>query len=338
MENGRIKVWLPAIRAGSGADVFTRRLAQALERHDIVAHITWFTKYDELMPLRLMQAVPPPGTDIVLANSWSGYAFKRARLPLIVTVHHAIFEPELDVYKSCGQRLYHRYVAEPRELRSLRAADAVTAVSAYVADRIRARYGIEEIEVIYNWVDTDKFCPAQQLDREQGMFRLLFVGKTTRLKGADLLAPIMRMLGPDFELRVTATEEECRLLNFPSNVYPVGRLSEDSLIRAYQECDSVLLPSRAEGFGYAALEAMACGKPVIASNNTALPEIVADGFTGILCNINDVEAFAVACRLLADDSRLLSMGSAGRKCAVQQFSWSTVAANYCTLIQRLVVY
>src|ERR1039457_6735805 len=220
MENGRIKVWLPAIRADSGADVFTRRLAQALERHGIVVNVTWFTKYDELIPIRFMQTAPPPGTDIVLANSWDGYAFKRAGLPLIVTVHHAIFEPELDVYKSFGQKLYHRYFAEPREARSLRAADAVVVVSAYVANRINEKHGIENVEVIHNWVDTDKFCPRQQYVRGQRPFRLLFVGKPTRLKGADLLALIMRALGPGFELRVTATAEDCRWLDLPPNVFP----------------------------------------------------------------------------------------------------------------------
>lgn len=331
MENGRIKVWLPAIRAGSGADVFTMRLAQALERHGITAHITWFTKYDELMPLRMMRASPPPGTDIVLANSWSSYAFKRPRLPLIVTVHHAIFEAELDAYKSLGQRLYHRHFAEPREARSLRAADAVVAVSAYVADRVRERYGLEDVKVIHNWVDIDKFCPAPPHDRKPGPFRLLFVGKPTRLKGADLLAPIMRELGIEFELHITAAEAECRSLNFPANVYRVGRLSEVDLIRAYQQCDALLCPSRSEGFGYAALEAMACGKPVVATNATGLSEVVKNGVSGILCARDDVDEYIHACHQLADTPmRNIATHAAAR------FSEGAAIDSYIFEIHRLI--
>lgn len=337
MENGRIKAWLPAIRAHSGADVFTQRLAQALEQRGMVAQVTWFTKYDELMPLRLMRAKPPTGTDVVLANSWNGYTFKRASLPLIVTVHHAIFEPELDVYKSFWQRLYHRHVAQPRELRSLRAADGVTAVSAYVADRVRERYGLEDIEVIHNWVDTGKFCPAQQPDQQTRPFRLLFVGKPTRLKGADLLAPIMRELGPEFELHVTAGEDEYRRLDVPPNVYPLGRLSEDALIQAYQDCNAVLLPSRSEGFGYVALEAMACGRPVVATNATGLQELVADGATGFLCPADKTREFVAACRKLSErPSEARQMGWLAYKSVLDGFSQAEMVGRYINLIHRLI--
>lgn len=337
MENGRIKVWLPAIRAHSGADVFTQRLAQALEQRGMATHITWFTRYDELIPIRLMRAKPPAGTDVVLANSWNGYAFKRAGLPLIVTVHHAIFEPELDSYKSFWQKLYHRYVAQPRELRSLRAADGVTTVSAYVADRVRERYGIEDVQVIYNWVDTEKFCPAQRPDQQTKPFRLLFVGKPTLLKGADLFAPIMRELGPAFELYVTDGEEECRWLDFPPDVHYLDRLSEADLIWAYRDCNAVLLPSRSEGFGYAALEAMACGKPVIAANGTGLQEVVVDGATGFLCATDSVREFVAVCRKLSETPcEGEQMGMLARNSVLERFSQDEMAERYISLIHRLI--
>lgn len=339
MENGRIKAWLPSIRAGSGTDVYTRRLAESLERRGITAQITWFPLSHELLPVLLQRTQQPPGTDIIIANSWNGFAFKRVGLPLVVIVHHCVFDPGLRPYKSVLQSIYHRFLAEPREVRSLQAADAVVAVSHCVANHLRQKLGMDGAEVIHNWVDTELFKLQPQEARGDRPFRLLFVGKPSLLKGGDLLAPLMRRLGAAFELRFTAEPQDCLKMDLPANMIPVGKLTEQNMVRAYQECDAVLLPSRAEGFGYAALEAMACGKPVIASNNTALPEIVSDGVTGILCNTNDIDAFANACRLLAGNPGLyVAMGSSGRQRSMQQFSEATAAAGYLSLIRRLVAH
>lgn len=337
MENGKIKVWLPAIRAGSGTDVFTRRLAASLECRGITAEITWFPRSHELLPFLLQQTKLPAGTDIVIANSWNGFAFRNSGLPLIVIVHHCAFDPGLQPYKSAPQHLYHRFVAEPREARSLRAADAVVAVSHCVANHLSKKLGMDNVEVVYNWVDTELFKPQPQEIRGNRPFRLLFVGKLSRLKGGDLLAPLMRRLGADFELLFTTNPQDCRKLDFPANMVPIGRLSEQEMVKAYQTCDALLIPSRAEGFGYAALEAMACGKPVIASNNTALPELVKDGVTGILCNAGNIEAFANACRRLAKDASLcLNMGDAGRMRAQAQFTEQAALRPYLHLIERFV--
>lgn len=335
MENGKIKVWLPAIKSGSGADVYTRRLAAALERHGIATQITWFPLSHELLPFLLRRAQPPAGTDIIIANSWNAFSFRRFELPLVAVVHHCSFDPDLRRYKSVPQSLYHRLIAEPREVSSLRGADAVVAVSHYVENHLRHKLGMDGVQVIYNWVDTDLFKPQQQKDCGDRPFRLLFVGKPTRLKGGDMLAPLMRRLGAAFELWIVAEPNDCRKMKLPFNIIPIGKLSEQDMVRVYQECDVVLLPSRTEGFGYAALEAMACGKPIISSNNSALPEIVADGITGILCNTNDLDAFVNACGLLAYNSELCSvMGNAGRQRAVERFSETVALAFYSDVIDR----
>lgn len=338
MEGGRAKVWLPAILAGSGTDVFTRRLAAALERNDITAQISWFPLSHELLPLLLRRARPPDGTDIIIANSWNAFAFRHLGLPLVVVVHHCVFDPELQPYKSISQSVYHRFFAEPREARSLRSADSVIAVSQYVANHLLQKTGMNNVKVIYNWVDTELFKPKQQEISGDRPFRLLFVGKPTRLKGGDMLAPLMRELGRGVELHFTAVSHDHLNINLPDNMIPVGKLSERDMIRAYQACDALLLPSRAEGFGYSALEAMACGKPVIASKNSALLEIVDDGVTGILCDMGDVGHFANACRLLADDPELCSaMGNAGRQRAVKSFSEVTSIECYINLMHEFLV-
>lgn len=335
MKNGQIRVWLPAIRANSGADVYTKRLAAALERQGMATQITWFPLSHELLPALLRHTQPPAGTDILIVNSWNGFAFRHAGLPLVAVVHHCSFDPELQRYKSTLQSLYHHFLAEPREAKTLRTADAVVAVSHHVANHLCQKLGTNGVEVIHNWVDTELFKPQPQEAHQDRPFRLLFVGKLSRLKGGDLLAPLMRRLGTAFELRFTMDAQDCRNMPLPENMIPIGRLSEQDMVGAYQACDALLLPSRAEGFGYTALEAMACAKPVIASNNTALPEIIVDGLTGILVDPGDLESLIRACRLLADSPGLCTeMGSAGRRRAVENFSEAASTEQYARLLME----
>ena len=215
----------------------------------------------------------------------------------------------------------------------MRAADAVVAVSRCVAHHLWQRLSLDNVEVIYNWVDTDLFKPEKMIARGDGPFRLLFVGKPTRLKGGDMLVPLMRELGAAFELRLTAELQDCRNMNLPANIIPMGRLSEQDMVKAYQQCDALLLPSRAEGFSYAALEAMACGKPVI----TALPESVTDGITGVLCRIGEVHDFVEACRsLAANQVQCGEIGLKSRQGTVEKFSESEAMDRYIPLIKHLV--
>jgi glycosyltransferase involved in cell wall biosynthesis len=336
MENGKTKVWFPLIRAGSGSDVFTRRLAAALEREGFAAELSWFPLQYEPVPF-LLGAIPPPtGTDIVFANSWNGFAFKRTDIPLVVTVHHSGFDPSPRSYRSPAQNLYHRLLVRPFEMRSLRTSDAITAVSNYAAAAIKRHdHSLGPVETIYNWVDTERFRPVNSSSKAGRVFRLLFVGKPSLLKGADLLPKIMRLLGRDFELRIAGSWDQ-RAYDMPDNVQMLGWLSEENLIQAYQESDALLFPSRSEGFGYAALEAMACGIPVIASNCTSLPEVISDCITGLLCTPDDVSVFANACRQLADSPAWRNvLAQAARQKAVEEFSEKFVLPRYIELINRL---
>jgi glycosyltransferase involved in cell wall biosynthesis len=118
---------------------------------------------------------------------------------------------------------------------------------------------------------------------------------------------------------------------------PLGRITDDGeLIKAYQQSDALLFPSRLEGFGYVALEAMACGKPVIAGANSALPEVVENGVTGLLCPTDDVHAFADACRRLAGDPEMVrEYGEAARRRAEEVFSEDIIVPQYIRLYEQI---
>ena len=333
-----MKIWFPAIKASSGADVFVQRLSAALKKRGVEVEITWFNKYYEFAPFFLRNKTAPEQTDIIHTNSWNGFAFNRPNIPLVVTEHHCVFDPFYRPYKSLYQNLYHELIINQYEMASLRKCDALTAVSNFTVSSLVRYANFKIVHCIYNWVDIDKFKPsAPRKFAKEEPFRLLYVGNLSRRKGFDLLKPIMCKIGKDFELRFTSGLRDIKKQSYPDNMIPLGKLSEEDIIKEYQKCDALLFPSRFEGFGYVALEAMACGKPVIATNATSIPEVVDDGITGILCPMNDVDAFVRACRKLADDRELCGrFGEAGRKRAEEVFSEEVIVSQYIDLYNELI--
>lgn len=332
-----MKIWFPAVRAGSGSDVYTLRLAEALRRRGVATVLTWLPRWLELAPA-LARVRPPPGTSLIHANSWNAFAFSGRGLPVLATVHLCVHAPELAPYKSIGQRLYHHTLVRRYEQRSFASARAVVAVSDATRRGVVDAFHVNPV-VIHNWIDTRVFSPASSPAVAAGRpFRLLFAGNRTRRKGWDILAPLMARLGAGFELVVACgLRSDAAARELPPRARSLGVIREEAaMARAYRDCDAVIMPSRLEGFGYVAVEAMACGKPVIAFDNSSLPEIVADGKTGFLLRTDDVEGLAGACRRLAADRDLLgAMGRAARSAALEKFSEDAALTRYLDLYARL---
>jgi glycosyltransferase involved in cell wall biosynthesis len=118
-------------------------------------------------------------------------------------------------------------------------------------------------------------------------------------------------------------------------VHPLGGISEEEKVRLLNWAEVFLFPSRREGFGMAAAEAMACGTPVVAARAGGLPEVVEDGKTGFLCDPEDAEAFATAVdRLLKDPALARRMGEAGRRRVLERFSWESAGARILEIYER----
>ena len=101
--------------------------------------------------------------------------------------------------------------------------------------------------------------------------------------------------------------------------------------------DLFLLPSETESFGLAALEAMACGVPVVASRTGGLPEVIDDGESGFLLEVGNVEAMAEAgVRLLTDDDLHDAVSEAGRRAAETRFSAESVVPLYEAYYDRVL--
>ncbi len=334
-----MNIWLPFLQTGSGSDVFTSRLAAALTNEGHRVTTTGLARYWQYLPWGLKTLKAPADTDITIASASYGFAVRRPGNKLIAVEHHCVLDPTYRPYRSWFQAIYHQGLLRAFEKASLMAADAIVAVSRYTAGSLTRAMGCDGIDVIANGIETDFFCPSPEgkpplSDRP---VRLLFVGNLTRRKGADLLPDIMNRLGPGFELHYTSGLRTDGSASRSSNMKPLGRLDRRQLRDAYRRADLFLFPTRFEGFGYAVVEAMACGTPAVVTDCSSLPELVEDGVTGRLCPIDNTEAFANAVRDLAgNETGLRDMGQRARAVAVERWSLPRMARDYSELCERVL--
>jgi glycosyltransferase involved in cell wall biosynthesis len=331
-----MKIWFPAIRAGSGTDVFTKRLAAALEKRGIPATITWLPHHAEYAPWLVAKPKPPTGVTVMHCNSWLHERMMPAGIPMVVTIHHSVHDTALQPYKNPLQRLYHQHWIRRLEATAIDRADRVTAVSRYTATQAIEVFGCNDISTIYNWVDPQVFHPPKR-QQPGDPFRLLFVGNLSRRKGADLLPAIMRHLGDRFVLHYTGSQHDFgRDVRLPSNMVALGHLEgTEALVEAYQHHDALLFPTRLEGFGLSAIEAQACGLPVISTHCSSIPEVVEDGKTALLCPLDDVAAFADAARRLQKEPTLWLRMSEAASQRAKLFSENIALTRYINIYRKL---
>lgn len=326
-----MKVWLPFITGGSGSDVFTRYLARGLQATGHQVELQQFASFWQYCPWGLKFIPAPPDTDIVLANSWNAFAFKRKGIKLVAVEHLFVLDPALLPYKTFPQAVFHNTFVKYFENATNKQADELVAVSQYTANAYQRVLGGKLPRVILNGVDTTFFCPdskgKQPLDNR--VFRMLFVGNLSRRKGADMLLNIMEGLGPGFELSYTSGLRVDDMFKNIRQMNPLGRLDQSQVRAAYRNADVLLFPTRLEGLPLAAIEAMACGTPVVASNTSSLPEVVEDCVNGRLCDKDDVSSF---CTVLQEISKapeeLAKLGKMANEIAVRYFSIDRMVEDY----------
>jgi glycosyltransferase involved in cell wall biosynthesis len=323
-----MKVVFKVIKAGSGNDIYFQRLSEALKKIKIDSEIEYYPKYFQYFPWLLKFFNKKTKADIIHSNVEYGWVFKEKNKPLYVTLHHNVFDKEYRKYTSFSQKIFHDFILKPNSRKSLEDADKIIAVSKYTKKSFIETFGEYPIEVIYNFIDTDKYKP-QKVKSPDKRFKLLFVGNLTKRKGADLLPQIMSALGNDFVLYYTSglRTEIPKEFNLP-NMIPLGKLSEEDLIKEYNKSDALLFPTRFEGFGYCIIEAMACGKPVIVIANSSIPEIINNGFTELLCKEDRLECIINKAQMLKDNYLSQTYLVVNRKNIVNNFSSHKIVNRY----------
>lgn len=331
-------VWFPTVRTGTGTDVFTERLVEGLVRRGIRAEITWLPLRAEYAPWTVSVPAPPSWATVAHINTWLHSRFLPDHVPVVATIHHSVHHADADAYKGIVRAVYHRFWIAPNERRVMCRAARIIAVSQFVADATKQSLLDVPIQVIHNGVDTDLYCPGSHQREPGGPFRLLFVGSWMARKGVDLLAPIMRGLGDCFELRYTGgTAAENDKNDMPRNMHDIGRLQGDAAVVAeMRDADALLFPSRSEGHPLVAIEAMACGLPIVGTQGSSIDEAVTDAQTGILCPMDDVDAFVGAVRNLSESPSLReALAKMCRKDAITRFSLQSMVDAYCCIYEAL---
>lgn len=224
----------------------------------------------------------------------------------------------------------------------------VTAVSQFLADQTREVFGTErEIEVIYNFVDSERFRPIDnpalraEFAREDEAL-LIHVSNFRPVKRVndviDTFAGVASELparllmvgdGPD---RAPALERAARL-GIADRVTFLGSFPDIETVLGLS--DLFLLPSSKESFGLSALEAMSCEVPVVAARAGGIPEVVEQGVSGLLAEVGDTDGLTqAALDILKDRQVRVEMGRVAREEAIRRFHPQSIVPQYLAAYRR----
>ncbi len=222
-------------------------------------------------------------------------------------------------------------------------SDGITAVSRYLQEQTERSFGVESarIRVIPNFVDTDRYrrdgkpCHRASLAPE-GHKILMHVSNFREVKRVEDVVEIYARVRKRVPTRLVMVgdgpgrplaAQRAEALGVADGVLFLGKHSSvDELLAC---ADVFLLPSESESFGLAALEALACGTPVVASRVGGIPEVVQDGESGVLLPVGDVEGMAdAAVDLLSAEERWRAMSLSGRRIAEERFAARVVVPVY----------
>ena len=319
-------------------------------RYELLGLVDRFVKETD----RLLDEGPP--VEVLHANYWlSGavaHQLKHLRdLPLVATFHTlARVKADAGVDDDPDQRARteHDVIA---------CADLMLASTDDERDQLETLYRAvgERVEIVPPGVDHSVFFPADARVAKHrlgldGRRALLFAGRIQPLKGVGMAVRCLAELDdPDTTLMVVGgpsgadgDEELARVralahdLGVAANVRFVPPQPHNRLADFYRAADVCIVPSRSESFGLVALEAAACGTPVVAASVGGLRSLVDDGTTGFLVEGRDPAAYAAPVATLLDDPDLAAEMGATASARSRRYSWSTTAARLRRLYGDLV--
>jgi starch synthase len=365
----------PEVYGGAGVHVeyLARELAglvdltvhcQGADRPGATAHRPWPLLADANPALQTLSAdlsmtAAVGAADLVHSHTW--YASLAGHLAaLLYGIPHVMTAHSLEPLRPWkAEQLGGGYqVSSWCERTAIESAAAVIAVSAGMRADILAAYPAvppERVRVIRNGIDTRQYAPDSRTGLlasygiEPGRPSVVFVGRITRQKGLPVLLRAAEQLDPAVQLVLCAGQPDtpelaaevtalaARLQATRSGVtWLSGMLAREEVIQILSHATVFACPSLYEPLGIVNLEAMACGAAVVASRVGGIPEVVADGQSGILVPPGDPVALAAALKALAGDpDRAAAMGRRGRERAVAEFSWASVAAQTAGLYSEL---
>jgi glycosyltransferase involved in cell wall biosynthesis len=330
---------LEVVPVGSSASRWWRWLPDGLARW-VVQHL--IGNIVVALTVRRLVRDRADGFDVVHAHgALSALLISLRRpAPLVYTEHDAT--PWSCRYRRWYERWLRKTIYRALNVTVFKRADHVVTVFPSLAAEITRHWRIEaaKVSVIGNGADIEAFRPrdasGSRVRRELGLERYaLFVGSLVPRKCPDLLVDALAEAGDipcvfvgDGPMR-PRLERRAQELGIADRVVMMGAIASDKLAPIYAEADLVVLPTVSDAFPLVALEAMACGTPVLASRISGLPEMIEDWETGFLVKPGDVGQLAMGIRFLTGDGALRArMGENGRRKVRDAFRWQVVAERY----------
>jgi len=332
---------LPKYEVYEGLPIY--RLAMRTPEGSVKAHVNYFLTH-RFIRNQVTNILRRHKIDLIHVHcvSSNGYYALLARkdlgLPLVVTTHG---ERTMD-----ATQIYQRSAFLNRVLRDLLGeADHITAVSRHTLEDMETYWGKpfgQRASVIYNGIDLGDFESGAPYSA--GAPYIMGIGRLVPQKGFDvLLRAFARAKIAGWKLLIAGEgperaplEKLIHDLGLEETAKLVGRADRAMAGALFRGCEFFVLPSRMEPLGIVNLEAMAAGKPVIASRVGGVPEIVSEGETGLLVPSENIEALAGAMgRLAADPGLRKRLGAAGRS-AVRAFTLAATASQYADIYSGLM--
>lgn len=330
MKNRRI---ISPMAWGSGAYVLHKMLETHMPNYKVKAYNPFLT----IIPFTLPWAVSVKGADLIHTVPDYGLFFSSRSIPTVVTVHHYMCDNKMDPYSSILQKIHYRTDLKWFIKKSISLSAALTAVSYYSANHIKKELKHHRrIRVIYNGIDEAFFVPPRKT-REDFAAKVLFCGNLTKRKGAHWLPSIAKNLNNGVVINYSEGLRKSSFNFVESNIMSLEQIPFKDMPRVFQQHDILIAPTVREGFGLAVAEAMACGLPVVASNCSAIPELIDDEKGGFLCPVGDVNAFAEKINLLADSPKLRrEMGEYNRAKVEKMFTLDRMVKEYQELFEEVL--
>jgi N-acetyl-alpha-D-glucosaminyl L-malate synthase BshA len=261
------------------------------------------------------------------------------RLPVITTLHGT------DITLVGADRSYL-----PITRYGIAQSDGVTAISHYLKRATIETFQFDRITVIPNFICPSDYQrqPVPELRAQlspNGEPLLVHISTFRPVKRpVDCVEIMARVLKRSIRARLVMVgdggeranvEHRARCLGIYEHCSFVGK--QPRIVDYLSVADVLLLPSEQESFGLAALEAMACETPVVASNVGGIPEVVTDGETGFLSAVGDLEKMSTdAARLIEDEDLRREMGARARSAAVSRYSTDRIIPQYLEFYERVL--
>jgi N-acetyl-alpha-D-glucosaminyl L-malate synthase BshA len=233
---------------------------------------------------------------------------------------------------------------------SIEESDGVTTVSRFLKEKTLTNYNIQkDIEVIYNFIDTELYKPTEDSCFKNhiapnGEKILAHTSNFRAVKRVTdtihVLAKVKKEIPAKLILIGDGPERsECerlaRELDIHKDVIFLGK--QDALIEPLNAADIFLMPSQSESFGLSALEAMACGKPVVSSSVGGLPELILHNETGYIAEIGDVDRMAkYTIDLLTNEKKYKTFSKNSRDRAVNSFDKKLILPKYVEYYEKIL--